>query len=136
VDRVFQRSFKPIHYQTTGHTRGTFGGRKYHHCSWSPPGCLNTEGCDEIRPEVVSVKWPGFLERNRKVGKLGWSSPCTSKETRVNAPTNGASLSVASLKKYSTYKKSTVHISQNLALKKDAVKQLNHNQCGFHYKNW
>ena len=49
MERVFQRSFKPSHYHTSGHTRDAFEGGNDHHCSWSPPTCQNTEGWEGCR---------------------------------------------------------------------------------------
>jgi len=37
-----RRPFKPGHFHNTGHTRGAFRGRKYHHCNQSLPSCQDT----------------------------------------------------------------------------------------------
>jgi len=45
IESLFQRPFEPSHFHTIGHTGGTFGVGKYHHCSQSFPSCQNTEDC-------------------------------------------------------------------------------------------
>jgi len=49
MERVFLESLEPSHCYTTEHTRQTFGGGKYHRCSWSFPRCQNTEGWEGCR---------------------------------------------------------------------------------------
>jgi len=35
MELVFKVCFKPKQFHTNGRTGGSFGGRKYHQCSWS-----------------------------------------------------------------------------------------------------
>jgi len=119
-----------------------WGGKSYH-CSQSPPKCQNTrclEGFNEIWPKILKalnqeVLW---LSRVCQVawcsGRTpeGWQSRVTSmytkRDTRVNAPTARAYLSLDSLEK-----------CMPSALKKDALKynwsKLYDTQCG-RMKHW
>ena len=69
---------------------------------------------EEIFWWLIYVRWLDFLSEHRKIVKQGWSSPHTKRETRVNAPTTGAFLSLASLEK-----------CMPSALKTDSAKKLN-----------
>jgi len=62
----------------------------------------------------VFIKWPSLLAGHCKIGKLGWSSLYTRRETGENALTTVACLSLASLEK-----------RMQTALEKHAVRSLN-----------
>ena len=103
MEREFQIHFKPNRFHTIGQTEDRFGGGipPFNQCF---PSCQNTEGCrlqwnltwntqnekvlDDLN--VYQVAW-GF-KRDQKIGKLGWSSPDTTKDTKGNAQTTSTSL--------------------------------------------
>jgi len=61
---VFQKSFNLNLYHTIGHTRGTLGAGKHHHCSRSP-SCQSTAGCDKIRLwNAQSVESRSYLAKS------------------------------------------------------------------------
>jgi len=97
-EEIFQRSSELSHSHIVGRSVSTLGG-KLPSLHRSRPGCQNNkggEGCGlcwnptwytqsiEQRREGflwlmrVCVKRSGVLERHRKIGRLGWSSQCTS----------------------------------------------------------
>ena len=113
------RSFKPSHIKTPEQTRETFGGGKYHHCSWSLPCCQNTEsweGCGlwwnpTWNAQSLESRWNFLLIL---VCQVAWCSgrvakdwqtrviiPYTKRKTGMSASTTGAFLSLASLETYS-----------------------------------
>ena len=86
MDKVFQDSVKPSYYRTTGPTRGSSVGGKYHYCSRSFPGCRKTEGgkgCRlklEIWPEMLKAlirEWVLWLSR---VCQVAWCSSKAAKD--------------------------------------------------------
>ena len=103
--------------------RYTWAG-KYHHWSRRLPSCQNTEGCDEMRPEmrrdlnrgilclIACIMWLGVLEGHWKIGRLGWSPYKAGRQERMQI-TAGTSLS-------SPQKNCTPG-----ALKQDPTKKLN-----------
>jgi len=87
--RVFQRCSG--HDHTIRHTGGTFGRRKYHHCSRVIPSYQNTEGCRLRWNPTWNVK-----ALNKK------SSACT-RVTEENTLATAASLFLASGKVSAKY---------------------------------
>jgi len=117
MERVLQWSFKSSHYHTIGHTRGTFGGGKYYHCSWIF-SCCQTGRLGRLRwnltwytqsLEQKSSSADSCVSRDLVFWKsterlANWAiTPYTERETGENAINTGASLSLVRWETYMSH---------------------------------